>query len=85
MRDHTVGQWFTMLGDAGLTVTDAGRFPLRLEFANWTARMRTPEAAAAQIRTLFANAPASVQESLHLEPDGTFTCPVALLVGEKAG
>lgn len=85
VRDHTVGQWFTMLGDAGLAVTDAGRFPLRLEFANWTARMRTPEAAAAQIRTLFANAPANVQEHLRLEPDGTFTCPVALLVGEKAG
>ena len=84
VRDHTVGQWFTMLGDAGLTVTDAGRFPLRLDFTNWTTRMRTPEAAAAQIRTLFANAPASVQESLRLEPDGTFTCPVALLVGEKA-
>ena len=47
--------------------------------------MRTPEAAAAQIRTLFANAPANVQEQLRLEPDGTFTCPVALLVGEKAG
>jgi SAM-dependent methyltransferase len=85
VRDHTVGQWFTMLGDAGLAVTDAGRFPLRLDFANWTTRMRTPEAAATQIRTLFANAPASVQESLHLEPDGTFTCPVALLIGEKAG
>ena len=50
-----------------------------------TTRMRTPEAAAAQIRTLFANAPASVQTLLHLEPDGSFTCPVALLVGEKAG
>lgn len=85
VRDHTVGQWFTMLGKAGLAVADAGRFPLRLEFANWTARMRTPEAAAAQIRILFANAPASVQASLRLESDGTFTCPVALLVGEKAG
>ena len=85
VRDYSVGQWFTMLEDAGLAVTDAGRFPLRLVFDNWTARMRTPEAAAAQILTLFANAPASVQESLHLEPDGTFTCPVALLVGAKAG
>ena len=85
VRDHTVSQWFAMLEDAGLAVREIGVFPLRLEFASWTARMRTPEAAAAQIRALFAGAPASVQETLHLEPDGTFTCPVAVLLGEKAG
>ena len=85
VRDHTVRQWFAMLEDAGLAVREIGVFPLRLEFASWTARMRTPEAAAAQIRALFAGAPASVQETLHLEPDGTFTCPVAVLLGEKAG
>ncbi|MCA9879943.1 MAG: methyltransferase domain-containing protein [Thermomicrobiales bacterium] len=83
VRDHTIPQWTAMLEAAGLTVTVVGVFPLRLEFAAWTTRMRTPEAAAAQIRTLFAHAPASVQETLHLEPDGTFTCPVAVLEGEK--
>lgn len=85
VRDHTVAQWYTMLEAAGFTVTTAGVFPLRLEFASWTARMRTPEAAAAQIRALFAGAPASVQETLSLEPDGAFTAPVAVLVGAKAG
>lgn len=85
VRDHTVGQWIAMLAAAEFAVEDLGRFPLRLEFASWTARMRTPEAAAAQIRALFAAAPASVREALAIEADGTFTCPVALLRGRVMG
>lgn len=83
VRDHTVAQWFAMLEDAGFTMEDLGRFPLRLEFAVWTERMRTPPAAAAQILALFAAAPRSVREILHVEPDGTFTAPVALLRGSR--
>lgn len=85
VRDHAVGQWTAMLVGAGFEVEDLGRFPLRLEFASWTERMRTPEATAAQIRSLFAAAPASVREALAIEEDGTFTCPVALLRGRVTG
>ena len=81
VRDHTVGQWVAMLEDAGFAVDDVGRFPLRLTFDSWTDRMRTPAATAAQIRALYAGAPASVRETLAIEADGTFTCPVALLHG----
>jgi ubiquinone/menaquinone biosynthesis C-methylase UbiE len=83
VRDHTVAQWLAMLETAGFAVADLGRFPLRLEFASWTKRMRTPAPVAAQITTLFAAAPATVRETLQVEADGTFTVPVALLRGMR--
>jgi ubiquinone/menaquinone biosynthesis C-methylase UbiE len=81
VRDHTVAQWLAMLETAGFAVADLGRFPLRLEFASWTERMRTPPTTAEQIRTLFAAAPVSVREILRVEADGTFTPSVVLLRG----
>ena len=83
VRDHTVAQWMTMLTDAGLATEEIGQFPLRLDFTSWTERMRTPTAAREQIQALFAGAPTIVRETLHLEGDGTFTCPVVLIEGEK--
>jgi ubiquinone/menaquinone biosynthesis C-methylase UbiE len=83
VRDHTVAQWFAMLVEAGFIAEDLGRFPLRLEFALWTERMRTPPEVAAQIRALFAAAPATVRDVLQIEDDGTFTAPVALLRGRR--
>jgi SAM-dependent methyltransferase len=81
VRDHTVGQWVAMLEDAGFAAEALGQWPLRLPFASWTARMRTPEPTAVQIQALFEAAPASVREALAIEADGTFTCPVALVRG----
>ena len=83
VRDHTVAQWFLMLEGAGIAVEDLGRFPLRLEFESWTERMRTPAPVAAQIKALFAAAPAAVRDVLHVEGDGTFTVPVALFRGSR--
>lgn len=81
VRDHTVAQWHAILEAAGFISEEIGQWPLRLQFASWTERMRTPDPAAAQIRFLFAGAPASVRDALQIEDDGTFTCPVALLRG----
>jgi ubiquinone/menaquinone biosynthesis C-methylase UbiE len=81
VRDHSVAQWTAMLAAAGLTVEELGQWPLRLSFASWVERMRTPSSIASAIQELFARAPASARETLHVESDGTFTCPVALLRG----
>ncbi len=81
VRDYTVAQWIAMLEDAGFAPEELGQWPLRLPFASWTERMRTPEATAVQIRALFEAAPASVREALAIVADGTFTCPVALMRG----
>jgi ubiquinone/menaquinone biosynthesis C-methylase UbiE len=83
VREHTIGQWIAMLEAAGFAAEEAGRWPVRVDFDAWTGRMQTPTAAAAQIRALFEAAPASVREALAIEADGTFTCPVVLLKGER--
>ncbi len=85
VRDHTVPQWIAMLAAAGLEAEEVERFPLRLEFGPWTARQRTPAATAEQIRALFAAVSPSVRETLHVEADGTFTCPVTLIRAHRAG
>jgi ubiquinone/menaquinone biosynthesis C-methylase UbiE len=81
VRDYRIAEWYTMFAAAGLAAETLGQWPLRLPFASWTERMRTPEATAVQIQALFAGARDSVRAVLALEPDGTFTCPVALLRG----
>jgi len=72
-----------MLEGTGFAVEDLRHFPLRLELASWIERMRTLAPAAAQIRALFAAAPATVRDILQVEDDGTFTEPVALLRGRR--
>lgn len=69
---HTIGQWLARLKGAGFAVEDLGHFPLRLEFASWIERRRTP-------------APAAVRDILQVEDDGTYTEPVALLRGRRGG
>ncbi|HWQ13451.1 MAG TPA: class I SAM-dependent methyltransferase [Roseiflexaceae bacterium] len=84
VRDHTAGQWLAMLAEAGMTGELLGQWPLRLDFASWLARMRTPEPAAAQIRALLDGAPAEVRADLSVEPDHSFTVRVALMRGSKS-
>ncbi len=79
VRDHSVSQWQAMLREAGLAPDLLETWPLRLEFASWTARMRTPEPAAAQIRWLMDVAAEEVRAAFAIEPDHSFTVTVALL------
>lgn len=81
VRDQTVEQWRALLGGAGLAAEALGEWPLRLEFASWVARQRTPPAAVAGIRAIFDAAPAHVRSALRVEADHTFTASVALLRG----
>src|SRR5579884_909868 len=57
VRDHSLGQWLTMLGIAGFTAEVLGTWPLRLQFDTWLARMQTPPTLAAAITALVDGAP----------------------------
>jgi len=81
VRDHPVGEWREMIEAAGLAAEALGEWPLRLEFASWVARMRTPAAAVEGIRAVLDRAPAAVRDVLRVEADHTFTAPVVLLRG----
>ncbi len=79
VRDHTSAQWIEMMAEVGLAAAVIGTLPLRLGFESWVARMRTPEAAVAQICSLMADAPREVRSALIIEEDCSFTVPVQLI------
>jgi ubiquinone/menaquinone biosynthesis C-methylase UbiE len=72
VRNYSLAEWRSMLAGAGLQVLDATEFPVRLEFAAWVARMRTPEAHVTAIRSLQEKADAGVKAHFAFEEDGSF-------------
>jgi ubiquinone/menaquinone biosynthesis C-methylase UbiE len=84
VRNHTAAQWRAMIADAGFEVSHDARWALRLEFASWAARMRTPSAALAAIEWVWSRAPVEVHRELSVEPDRSFTIQVGLFVADAA-
>lgn len=79
VRDYTAAQWTAMLGRAGFTAREVRTARLRMDFATWTARMRTPPERVAAIRALQAVAPAEVAAWFGIEADGSFTIDTVLI------
>ncbi|MBV8660105.1 MAG: class I SAM-dependent methyltransferase, partial [Burkholderiales bacterium] len=50
VRDYSPSEWRTLLAEAGFEVTGLDTWRLRMAFATWIARMRTPEVQVAAIR-----------------------------------
>lgn len=73
VRNRSLAEWRSLLRAAGLIELQHAEWPLRLEFASWVARMRTPADRAAVIRSLQDGAPQEVRQALHIEADGSFT------------
>lgn len=79
VRDYRAGEWCEALGRAGLTVTAVATHRLRMEFADWIARMAPPESHVAAIRSLLAGAADQVKAALEVEPDGSFSFDVVTI------
>jgi ubiquinone/menaquinone biosynthesis C-methylase UbiE len=79
VRDHTAGQWMTMLAVAGFQAEVDFTWNLHIEFSAWVQRMLTPPPAVAMIRSLLDHAPAEVRYALQVKPDSSFTLRCALL------
>ncbi|TSH90187.1 class I SAM-dependent methyltransferase [Verticiella sediminum] len=73
VRDYSDREWRAMLADAGYAVLDEQSWPVRLEFASWVQRIRTPMANVSMIRTLQQGASSEVSAALAYEEDGSFT------------
>lgn len=76
VRDYSVSQWCAMLETAGFTLDALTPSRLRMDFADWTARMRTSDTCKAAIRALQAEAPREVVDHFAIEADGSFTIDV---------
>lgn len=78
-RDYTLAEWTAALAQAGFAITALQPARLPMEFASWTARMETPPALAAAIRSLQQDAPACVREHFSIQADGSFTIDTVLI------
>ncbi|MEP9354966.1 methyltransferase domain-containing protein [Xanthobacter sp. KR7-65] len=83
-RDYSSQEWERFAEGAGFRVMRTAQRRMRLEFASWVARIRTPELHVAAIRSLFAGASADVAAHFEFEPDGSFTLDTLTLELEAA-
>ena len=72
------------LNRSGFAVAALRTFKLRLEFANWTARMRTPDENMRAIRALQTAASAEVKTHFAIEADGSFLLDTFLVDATSA-
>lgn len=79
VRDYTIAEWAAAMERAGFEVLGLTRRRVRMEFASWIARMRTPEVQARAVRAMQAQASAEVQAHFAIEPDGSFLLDVVTL------
>ena len=85
VRNRSRAEWRSLLQAAGLIELEAAEWPIRLEFASWTERMRTPADRVAVIRSLQDGAPQEVREALEIGPEGSFTSRTGLFWLRKPG
>ena len=79
VRNGTLAQWCAMLNAAGFKVGQIKTFRLRLEFASWVERMKTPPDHVAAIRSLQQRAASEVIDYFEIEEDGSFTADTMLI------
>jgi SAM-dependent methyltransferase len=78
VRSRSRAEWDEAMIRAGLVPGAMHPFRLRMEFAVWIERMRTPPVRADAIRALQALASEQVTRHLMIEPDGSFWLDAAL-------
>ena len=79
VRNASVEEWTMTLAAVGFAVDDVVTYRLRLEFASWIARMRTPDVHVAAIRSLHARAASEVRDYFEIGEDGSFTVDTVLI------
>jgi ubiquinone/menaquinone biosynthesis C-methylase UbiE len=73
VRDYTVDQWLGFVERAGLRGEVVHGWDLRLDFAEWVERMRTPPQAVAMLRTLLLEAPPEAKETYRIDDSGSLS------------
>jgi SAM-dependent methyltransferase len=83
VRDYSRAEWEAAMVRAGLEPGAVGPHRVRLDFAVWIERMRTPKVQADAIRALQAAMTESVVRHFDIGPDGSFTLDVVLFQASK--
>lgn len=85
VRDYSLAQWQAALARAGLMPSAARCYRIRLDFAAWVERMRTPKLQIDAIRALQQAMSESVTRYFAIGADGSFDLDVALIAATKPG
>jgi SAM-dependent methyltransferase len=83
VRDYAVGEWQTMIAEAGFTEVETRLWRLRIDFTSWIARIRTPPVFVDAIRALQAAVSDDVRAYFEIEEDGSFTFDTAVFVAKR--
>jgi len=76
VRNYSVTEWHQYLAEAGLRVDGLVRQRLRLEFASWVERMRTPVLLRQAIRHVQVSVGQEVRDYFEIAGDGSFSTDV---------
>ena len=79
VRDYSIAEWTAAAARAGFEVETVTRRRIRIDFADWIARMRTPAPLAAAVLAIQASSPAEVRSYFGVEDDGSFQLDVMTL------
>ncbi|MPS69802.1 MAG: SAM-dependent methyltransferase [Novosphingobium sp.] len=79
VRDYAAAEWLAMLARAGFAAKRMTTARLRMDFVEWTGRMRTPPEQVAAIRALQRAASSEVSAHFEIEADGSFTIDTVLI------
>lgn len=79
VRDYSASEWTAALTGAGFVVQVTRTWRIRMEFATWIARMRTPDLNRDAIRALQDAASDTVRTRFEIEPDGSFMLDTLML------
>ena len=84
VRSYSRAEWEAALVRAGLRPGSVSVHQVRLEFASWVERMRTPKVQVDAIRALQAAMSGTVAKYFEIGPDGSFTLDVGLFQTSRA-
>ena len=84
VRNATAAELLGALAGAGWTTTGIAPRKMRMEFASWTARTRTPAVCTAALTHLQGHASAPVRDHFAIGSDGSFDLDSLLIEAEPA-
>lgn len=84
VRDYAMAEWIEALARAGFRIAQLRSARLRIEFASWIARMKTPEHFARAIRALQEAASAETRAYFAIDADGSYLLDTFLIEAEAA-
>ncbi|MFI5315771.1 MAG: class I SAM-dependent methyltransferase [Myxococcota bacterium] len=86
VRNYRLSEWRAMFEAAGLAVEIGPRWPVRLGFDGWIARIGTPAPLAAGLRALIDAAPSEVRAELAIAPETghDWSIPIGLVSGRRS-